>query len=179
VDSFHVGHNFPSGAAFDRRSWLELIAYDAEVGGNIVFQSGVVPDGMDPEEINDPKLAGFWDRAKKSDGSVAHFLWEVASIEDKVGDVVLPAVTFDQNDPLFDHSVTSHFRNAPIAQIKRVEARLLVRPLNFQLLRDLVASDGLDPALMAKVQTMVVSTSTWLESTSGTGLAMLTPCNPN
>ncbi len=178
IDSFHVGHGFPSGAAFDRRSWIELIAYDAEVGGNVVFQSGVVPDGMDPTEIGDPKLAGFWDRAKKADGSVAHFLWEVASIEDKAGDVVPTAVTFDQTDPRFDHSVTRRYTNAPLAQIKRMEARLLVRPLNYEMLRALVASGDLDASALARVQTMVVSTSTWLESTKGTGLAAGTRCNP-
>jgi nitrate/TMAO reductase-like tetraheme cytochrome c subunit len=76
IDGLGIGHKFPSGAAQDRRVWLELVAFDAS--NNIVFQSGVVPDGMDPEEIADPKLQIFWDQVFKADNTPAHFFWEIA-----------------------------------------------------------------------------------------------------
>src|SRR5690606_4573425 len=64
VDNVGSGHSWPSGSGFDRRAWLEVIAYRAD--DSIVFQSGVVPDGVDPEEIDDPNLVGFWDRVYKA-----------------------------------------------------------------------------------------------------------------
>jgi len=60
MDTINLGHMYPSGAAQDRRAWLEVIAYDA--GGTVLFTSGNVPDGMDPEDVPDPTLVGFWDR---------------------------------------------------------------------------------------------------------------------
>ena len=182
IDNISVGHNFPSGSAFDRRAWLEVIAYDAEVGGNVVFQRGVVPDGMDPEDLGEPDLLGLWDRAKKANGETAHFAWEVASIEDRrdplgrLADVLTPATTNVPTEPEFDHSVKKLFTAAaPLRnQIKRVEARLLVRPLSFALLEDLVASGDLDLTSLAPQNTLVVSTSTWLDSTKNA----TTFCNP-
>lgn len=182
IDAISLGHNFPSGSAFDRRAWLEVIAYDAEVGGNVVFQRGVVPDGMDPEELGETDLLGLWDRAKKANGETAHFLWEVASIEDRrdqlgrLADVLTPATTNVPTDPEFDHSVKQLYTAAaPLRnQIKRVEARLLVRPVSFALLRDLVDSGDLDLSMIDPQKTLVVSTSTWLDSTKNP----TTFCNP-
>lgn len=182
IDGINIGHNFPSGSAFERRVWLEVVAYDAEVGGNVLFSSGVVPDGMDPEDTGDPSLLGLWDRAKKADGSPAHFQWEVASIEDRrdalgrLADVLTPATTNIPTEPEFDHSVKKLFSAAaPLRlQIKRVEARLLVRPLSFALLNDLAASGDLDLSAIDAQKTLVVSTSTWLDSTKNP----TTFCNP-
>jgi hypothetical protein len=187
IDGIGIGHNFPSGSAFDRRAWLEVKAYDAEVGGNVIYSSGVVPDGMDPEQIGDPELLGLWDRAKKSDGSTAHFLWEVASIEDRrdefgrLADVLTPATTNVPTEPEFDHSVDKLFMGAiPFRlQIKRIEARLLVRPLSYEVLHDLEASGDLDLSTIADQKTLVVSTSTWLESTALPSDSPVAPyCNP-
>lgn len=182
IDGIGIGHNFPSGSAFDRRAWLEVNAYDAEVGGNVIFSSGVVPDGMDPEDIADPNLLGLWDRAKKANGEKAHFLWEVASIEDRrdplgrLADVLTPATTNVATEPEFDHSVKKLFTAAaPLRlQIKRVEARLLVRPVAYEVLHDLEASGDLDLSSLAPLNTLVVSTSTWLDSTKNA----TTFCNP-
>lgn len=107
VDSFGTGHAWPSGAAQDRRTWLELVVYDA--AGAVIFQSGVVPDGMDPEEIGDPNLFGFWDRTFKADGTPSHFFWDVARIDSQL---LRPPVTLDKSDPAFDHSTTKVFPTA-------------------------------------------------------------------
>ena len=78
IDSRGTGHMWPSGAAQDRRAWLEVIAYDAS--NNVVFQTRrTCPTDKDPEEIADPNLvrdAGT--RTFKDDGTPAHFFWEVA-----------------------------------------------------------------------------------------------------
>ena len=114
MDTIMDGHMFPSGASQDRRSWLEVIAYNAS--NTVVFSSGVVPDDMDPEAIDDPMVncsgaganacSGFWDRTFKADGTPASFFWEVATEQSKL---LKPPVTFDPNAPNYDHSTTATF----------------------------------------------------------------------
>jgi len=179
MDSFNVGHNFPSGAAHDRRVWLEVIAYDSNDA--VVFSSGVVPDGMDPEEVpNDPQLFALWERTFKQDGSPAHFFHEVASYDPNPMHYIPGAVTLDPNDPRIDHSRTAEYRNvANTSAITKVTARVRMRALPYSTLRLLEQSGDLDPAVKTQLKTLEVTNSTWLKSTAGTGLAMFTGCNPS
>lgn len=178
LDSLNLGHSFPSGSAFDRRVWLEVTAY--RMDNSIFFQSGKVPDLMDPEEnLSDTKLFGLWDRATKSNGMPAHFFWDVAAVDSSK--LLTGSVTFDQNDPRFDHSQTAKYTNlGPVSEIERIEAKLRIRALPYETLRDLVASGDLDPAVIGQLKTLEPESarSTWLKSTAGTGLATGTGCNP-
>jgi hypothetical protein len=182
MDTIQIGHDFPSGASQDRRAWLELIAYDAS--NNVLFSSGVVPDGMDPEDIHDDwvncknptgfQCTGFWDRIVKPDGTPAHFFWEVATIDSHF---LKPPVTFLNSDPMFDHSTTAKFPVAAFAsQIDHMTARILIRPLNYAMLDDLVASGDLDAAIVPKVKTLVAdgTVKTWTRATA----VPATGCNP-
>ncbi|NVB81387.1 MAG: hypothetical protein HOV81_23525 [Kofleriaceae bacterium] len=182
VDSLGVGHSFPSGAAQDRRVWIELTAYDA--GGAVVFSSGHVPDDKDPEQVDDRYLqcptgnlncAGFWDRTYKADNTQAHFFWDVARYD---SNLIRPPVTLDPNSVDFDHSTTVTYQVGATSTIDRVEARILVRPLPIAALDELVASGDLDPAIRAKLvspeATLVATTSTWLKSTA----IPASRCNP-
>jgi hypothetical protein len=154
VDSISVGHRFPSGAAQDRRAWLEVIAYDAS--GSVVFASGVVPDGSDPEDISDPQLFGLWNRTFRDDGSPAPFFWDVATARPQL---LAAPVTLDPNDPRFDHSSTATFAvGSAIANIDHVTARLRVRAFPLATLDLLVASGDLDPAVKQQVQTLTTGT---------------------
>lgn len=186
IDTLNVGHMFPSGAAQDRRSWIEVQAFNA--AGQVIFDSGVVPDGMDPEDIDDPYVdctlpgrescSGFWDRTYKEDGSPAHFFWEVATVDSKL---LAPQTILDPNAPGYDHSTTVRYSVGPIVQqIDRVEARLRIRALPFHVLDDLIASGDLDPSIRGQLKTLDSrgATSTWTKATAGTGLAMNTNCNP-
>lgn len=189
LDSLGVGHHFPSGAAQDRRVWLEVTAYDAT--NNVVFQRGVVPDGTDPEltsdttltcpnGVTDPTCAGFWDRTYKADNTPAHFFWDVARVDSKL---LRPPITTDQNSPDYDHSSTVTYNvGAAFSNIDRIEAKLWIRPLPFGALDELITSGDLDPSVrdqLAKPEaTLLATSSTWLKATKGTGLAMNTNCNP-
>ncbi len=186
IDTFSVGHMFPSGAAQDRRAWLEVVAYDAS--NNVVFSSGVVPDGVDPEDTNDQYVkctlpgnqscSGFWDRTFKADNSPAHFFWEVARVDSKL---LKPQTTLDQNAPGYDHSSTVRYAiGGTVNQIDRIEARLRLRPLPYAVLDQLIGSGDLDPAVRGQLKTLgsAGAVSTWRRSTAGTGLAMNTGCNP-
>ncbi len=173
VDSRGTGHMWPSGAAQDRRAWLEVIAYDAS--NTVVFQSGVVPDDKDPEEINDPNLFGLWDKTTKDDGTPAHFFWDVANVESHL---IKPPVTLDQNSPAFDHSTTAMF-NVPGAtsQIDHITARIRIRPLALRVLDDLVSSGDLDAAVASQVKTLEIAGTqrTWSKATARPADG----CNPN
>ena len=179
IDSLGTGHSWPSGAALDRRAWLEVVAYRAD--DTIVFSTGVVPDGTDPDELirtTDPNLFGLWDRTFKADNTPAHFFWEVARVDSQL---LLGPTTLDQNLPAFDHSKTARFEiGALYAEIDRIEAIVKIRPLPFELIDDLVASGDLDPAIRARIPTLEVSATrrNWLKATKGTGPAVNTNCSP-
>jgi len=187
IDTFNDGHNFPSGAAHDRRSWVEVVAYAAD--GSVLFSSGVVPEGMDPEDLHDDiidcvdgnpvsfRCSGFWDRARKADGSPARFFWDVAS---ETGFALKPPVTLDPNSPTFDHSTTVVYSvGAAWPQIDRITARVLTQPLPHALLRDLMASGDLDPSFVRPLPRLqgTGATKTWNKATAGTGASVNTKCN--
>jgi hypothetical protein len=160
VDGLGIGHKFPSGAAQDRRAWIELVAKDT--GGNIVFSSGVVPDQMDPEEINDPFLEPIWDQVFKADNTPAHFFWEIARFDDTK--LLLQPTTLDKNAPAFDHSKTFRFQIGAVAnQIDHIDARIRLRALPFAALRDLVDTGDLDASILTKVPTLDIDSTirTW------------------
>jgi len=170
IDGLGIGHKFPSGAAQDRRAWVELVAFD--IDNNIVYQSGVVPDQMDPEEIADPDLVAMWDFTFKSDDTPAHFFWEIARFDDSR--LLKQPTTLDKFDPAFDHSTTYEFKiGALISQIDHITARVRLRPLPFEALRDLVTSGDLDATILDQVPTLDIDATirTWnkAEATPATG----------
>ncbi len=178
MDTISTGHMYPSGAAQDRRSWLEVIAYDA--GGNIIFSSGNVPADKDPEEINDPNLYGFWDRTFKSDGSTAHFFWDVATEDSKL---LKPPITIDPNAPGYDHSTTATFNlGANYTNVDKITARIRTRPFSYAALDELVSSGDLDASFASNLKTLdsIGGSATWTKATAGMGIGSInTNCNPN
>src|SRR5262249_3979129 len=155
---------------------LEVIARDA--AGAVVFQSGAVPDGMDPDETADPSLEGLWDRVYKDSGAPAHFFWDVARVDSRL---LRPPVTLDKNSPAFDHSTTFMFNvSAVFSRIDSITARIRIRPLSYALLADLVASGDVAPTVAGQLKTLDIfgTQSLWTQATKGTGAAMLTNCNP-
>ncbi len=143
LDNAFVGHNFPSGAAHDRRVWLELIGYQAD---KIVYQSGVFADGQEISAAKDPSLWLFADTLYDKDKKVVPFLWQAASQEV----VALPfAVTSDPKDPAFYHAKVRTF---PVpANADRITMRVRIVAFGPEILADLVKSGDLDPAIAKKV----------------------------
>jgi hypothetical protein len=176
MDSVGTGHLWPSGAAQDRRAWLEVIAYDQ--ANAVVFQTGVVPAGMDPEQITDPNLFGLWDRTFKDDGTPAHFFWDVARVDSKL---LRAPVTLDKNSPAFDHSSTVSFMLGGIyTTIDHITSRVRIRPLSYAVLDDLVRSGDLAAITASQLRTLDIfgTMSAWSVATKGTGAAINTNCNP-
>lgn len=187
MDTISTGHMYPSGAAQDRRVWLEVIAYRAD--NSIVFQSGVVGPTQDPEDLADPIIdcssatpmscSGFWDRTFKDDNSPAHFFWEVARVDSRL---LKPPITFVPTDAGYDHSTTASFQvGASYNQIDHITARILTRPFAYSVLDELVMSGDLDASLVPTLETLdsAFSDQTWNVATKGTGASMFTNCNKN
>ena len=146
LDNAFAGHKFPSGAAQDRRAWLELIGYR---GGVQVFASGVVPDKKAVTSIADPNLWLLRDKIFGQDGAEVHMFWQAARFE---SELLSAAVTADPKDPAFFHSVTKTF-TLPLPGPDRVTMRVRMRPMDFDLLDDLVATKDLDPAVLDRLPT--------------------------
>jgi len=156
MDSIGTAHGWPTGAAQDRRAWLEVVAYDA--ANQVVFHSGTLadgtplPDGMDPEQLADPNLFGLWDRVFKDDGSPAHMFWDVARYESQL---LRPPVTLDKNSPQFDHSSTRTFPvQGVFGSIDHIAARIRIRPLSYGLIADLVGSGDLAANAVTRLPTL-------------------------
>jgi hypothetical protein len=177
IDNIGSGHAWPSGSAFDRRAWLEVIAYRAD--NSVVFQSGVVPDGMDPEDIGDDNLLGMWDRVYKADDTEAHFFWEIT--RNDPSSLLKVATTNDPFDPAYDHSLTKKYVNVPnLGEIDHITARVRIRAFPHAVLDELVSSGDLAPGYNEKLVTLDVggATKTWNAATAGTGNAENTGCSP-
>jgi hypothetical protein len=146
LDNAFAGHKFPSGAAQDRRAWVEVIAYR---GGVEVFASGVVPEKKAVTSIGDPRLWLLRDTIYDANDKETHMFWQAARFESEL----LPAaVTADRSDPAFLHSVTKDYP-LPLPAPDRVTMRVRMRPMDFDLLDDLVATGDLDPAILDRIVT--------------------------
>ncbi|MBX3192703.1 MAG: hypothetical protein KF819_37310 [Labilithrix sp.] len=146
LDNAFAGHSFPSGAAQDRRAWVELIAYR---GDAVVFSSGVVEEKKAVAALPDPNLWLLRDKVFDAAGKEVHMFWRAARYE---SELLPPAVTADPTDPAFYHAVTRTY-SLPQPVPDRVTMRVRMRPVDFDLLDDLVATGDLDPKILDRIPT--------------------------
>ena len=153
LESENVGHAWPSGAIQDRRAWVELVAKSS---GQVVFQSGVVPDGQSVLSINDPNLWVFREPMFDDSGSEVSFLWQATSVGTTSGLPVATALA----GPGAAHSVAKAF-TLP-SGVDEVTARVRIVPLDPAQLADLVSTGDLDPSVPAAMTTFAAgTTATW------------------
>jgi hypothetical protein len=142
LDNVAAGHNYPSGAAHDRRSWAELVAYS---GDEVVWSVGTYADDeIVPKPAEAPgDLWQFRDVANKANGETAHMFWEVDSLSEHT---LQAPVTFDPSDPdfLLPHVTRQWALDRPV---DRVTMRVRIRPIGLDVLDDLIASGDLAPGL--------------------------------
>lgn len=146
LDNAFVGHNFPSGAAHDRRVWLELIGYQ---GQKVVYESGVFGEGEEISVAKDPSLWLFSNTLYDKDKNVVPFLWQAQTQQV----VALPfATTSNPSDPAYYHAKTRTF---PVpATADRITMRVRIVAFGPEVLTELVKSGDLDPAIAKKVVPM-------------------------
>jgi hypothetical protein len=155
-----AGHNQPSGAAQDRRMWLEVQAYDRSGKRLDGVNSGVIADGeiedrSEGDPRRDPHLLMLRDSIYDAQGKPVHMFWEAAmSGAHPAGyeSNVLPVATTTYVEG--KHALIKQYRLAgPDGLPARVTARLRVRPIGLDVLQDLVDSGDLDPAFLTKMPT--------------------------
>jgi hypothetical protein len=159
LDAAGVGHNWPSGAAQDRRAWAEVIAYHAD--GSAFYKSGVVPDGTPVTSIDDPDLWLLRDCMFDAQSKPVVNFWEAANTS---GFELPPLLTFNSLDRRSgnSHILQSFPRSDPThpflnAFPARVTLRIRIQAVGLDVLQDLVDSGDLDPSVPAKMPTFDVS----------------------
>ncbi|MEZ4439936.1 MAG: multiheme c-type cytochrome [Polyangiaceae bacterium] len=163
LENAFAGHSFPSGAAHDRRAWLELVVYDETE--QVIFETGVIAADEATAEVADDNLWLLRDHVRKADGSDAHMFWEVASVESELLD---QAAT---SGPGVVHAKTRTFTIPLSAGLPaRATMRVLMRPLGLEVLADLVQSGHLDPSIPDVVPTFeVIRQVEWVQARDGYG----------
>lgn len=155
VENFAAGHGFPSGAAQDRRAWVELVAY---LGDNVVYQSGAVAEGETVKErrATDADLWWFGDLMFGASGEEVHDFWEARSYASQT----LPGPT--SNDPLDPAYVPTHLQR--VYEIpdfaSRITLRVRLRPIDLDVLDMLIEGGDLDPSFREKMPTFDLRATT-------------------
>jgi hypothetical protein len=153
-----AGHRQPSGAAQDRRLWIEVVAYDADE--KVVFESGRIADTEPVEKAPsdpsyDPQLALFRDWTYDAGGNPTHSFWQVAPSSahpDGYDAVTLPYTI----DPAVPHTLNARFSVARYREIARMTIRLRMRPIGLDVLEDLVQSGDLDQSIVDLMPTFTL-----------------------
>lgn len=153
LDSIAAGHGFPSGASFNRRAWVELVAIG---GGATMLSTGAVADGEPVLADKDPDLWLMRDRVFDKDGTPTSNPWDVATVS---SDQLPPAVTNDPGDPRYYHAVTRSWRVRG-ARPDEVTLRVRMRSMPLEVLQDLVATGDLDRAVLERLPTFTLEGAT-------------------
>lgn len=158
----NAGHNQPSGAAQDRRMWLELSAFDADGALIEESSSGIIGDQEIEEKLkndpgHDPRLWMFRDRIFDGQGEPTHMFWDAApshahptGYESNLLEVRKQELGFGTH---FIEKVYELPGAKGAAAPARVTARLRIRPIGMDVLHDLVESGDLDAAVLHEIPT--------------------------
>ena len=163
LENIAAGHSFPSGAAQDRRVWVELTAWRGE---EVIFESGHVPDGLPVRELDDPTMWTIDEVALDENGDDAHMHWEIRSTTSTAlpGPTALSPLDPDWTDPHREREfVMPDFPT-------RVSMRVRIRPIGLDILDELIETGHLDPGIREVMPTFTLA-ATELEWTDDLGVA--------
>jgi hypothetical protein len=142
LENASAGHAFPSGAAQDRRVWVQLRAHR---GDELLFESGSAGPGQPITSLEDADLWLFMDHIFDAEDRPTTHFWQAARIES----ALIPApTTFDPaaRDFLNNHVMRRYprSRDAAISGVPdRVEVLVRVQPIGLEILEDLNRSGHL------------------------------------
>ncbi|MCA9543502.1 MAG: hypothetical protein KC613_03900 [Myxococcales bacterium] len=169
LENIGAGHHFPSGAALDRRAWVELEAV-AE-GGATVHTSGRVGDGEPVVASTDPDLWLLRDVAFDAQGQPTHAFWAIEAVERQT----LPVVA--ALNPLEPGYVNPHILHRYVvvspAPLERIDTRVHLRPMGLDVLDEVIASGDLDPAFRARMPTFTFAPLVWTRAAAEPRLSPL------
>jgi hypothetical protein len=147
LENAGAGHAFPSGAAQDRRVWVQLSAFRAD---ELLFESGRAGPDEALVGLEDDNLWLFMDHIFDEAGSPATLFWNARRVES----ALIPAAT--TLDPAARDFLNNHVsrryprdREASIAGLPdRVEVLVRVRPMGLEILEELNRSGHLPRELV-------------------------------
>ena len=142
LDNAFVGHAFPSGAAHDRRVWVEVHAYSS--GTDVFADSSWVMRTNLFDASNQP----------------VKFLWQATSVDSSL--LLPPAVTNDPNDPKYVHSVSRTFAPPPSAD--RVTMIVHAQAFGDDVLAELVDGGDLSATVTVPVLDLTGTKLEWNQS---------------
>jgi hypothetical protein len=164
LENLAAGHSWPSGAAQDRRAWVEIQAFDSE--GKVVYESGRVPDGVALTSIEDPNLWRLGDRAFNDAGEEVHMFWDIDFVESEL--LPAPTAIFPWDVDWIDiHRRRAVTLDGPTPS--KVSMRVKIRPMGLDVLDDLIESGDLEPGYREGIPTFTLG-FTDLEWNEGDGL---------
>jgi len=168
-----AGHAMPSGAAQDRRLWVELIAYDAT--NKELFRQGVINDQDIEETKEQPHPCLFREYLLDDKGQDTHMFWEAASI-DKTRSRQLPPTPIGGNLVPGGHSRECTFRpplTAASVAPDHIDLRVRLRPMGLDVLQDLVKSGHLGADVPPRMPTFTVASYRAVYSATSGSYAIL------
>jgi hypothetical protein len=174
LDNAFAGHDWPSGAAYHRRAWIELVAYDST--GAEIFHTGAVPDdqSLATQITKDASIVHFGAQMYDGTGAPVEMLWPATKIDfggntPDTSFLLLPAVTNVPSDPAFVHAKNSDYTLPSDKEAVKVTAAVHIRPVDYDFVDDLIASGDLDPALRTKLDTFTLGGTqlTWTKDAPG------------
>ncbi|MEW5847704.1 MAG: multiheme c-type cytochrome [Myxococcota bacterium] len=157
LENIAAGHAFPSGAAQDRRVWVEVKAYRGE---ELAYSSGVLPPHGDITRSGDENLWLMRDWLYDEADAPTHLFWEAARYDS----VLMPAPTaLLPSDPGWTQTHRTRAYVYAGEQPDRVELAVHVQPMGADVLAELVSTGYLERAVMAEmpVFTLAAASLTW------------------
>jgi hypothetical protein len=157
LDNVAAGHGLPSGSSQDRRLWTEVVAYNA---GNVIYQSGVVPDDAAVTTPSDPDLWLMRDCMLDDQQTQVPMFWQAYSFEST--ELPGPQTLAPMDARFYQTHVFRSFPRAPETQTMtpdRVTMRVRLRPIDFDVIDDLIGTGDLDPSVRAAISTLEVGQS--------------------
>lgn len=157
LDNVSAGHMWPSGAAQDRRPWVQVIATDAD--GGVIYSSGMVDAGTSPTDVgNDPDRWMLRDCmfGGADGGEQVDMFWEALSFE---GNALSPSVTFDPTNLLFyvSHVVQTYPRTTSLGVAPaQVTMQVYFQPIGLDVLNDLIDGGYLEASVVQAMPTLTV-----------------------
>lgn len=155
IDNTGVGHSFPSGAAQDRRLWVELRAW---VGETVVFSSGSVTPQQPLDLAGDPGLFVLRDDLFDANDQPTAFVWQARRVEPHLLGP-RPGAGGPIDAASIDPQSRTHRYGLGATVPDSVEAVVHVRPFALDVLRELVDSQLLDAQILASAPTLTLETS--------------------
>jgi hypothetical protein len=160
LDNVGAGHFFPSGAAQDRRVWVEVVATK---NGQTIYQSGhVLPGTVVGSDPTDPDLWVLRDQMFDATGAKVDMFWQAACTGGNALTQLVPASQVSQGNfythrerlyPNTKNPADSALDETPDS----VTLTVHVQPIGLDVLNSLVASGDLDPSIAAQAPTFVVA----------------------